>query len=379
MSIENHQNLKTENGPVYSKNFPYYSKILTKKLLSHPDSSKKTYHLSLSIDDTLHFEPGDSCAIYPTNSESDIALLLNLLKVSDPEDTEIELLRSKKNISMFTTRVFYFLYDHLGEDDRALLEEQKQDPSFFDTLKTHDLISFLSIYHLERSPSLTEFLNVLGPIVPRFYSIASSKIKKPHEMDLLVGTFSYDVHGRKVTGLGSSYLCERCQVEETPIALFIHKTKHFRLPTDPNTPIIMIGPGTGLAPFKGFLEERAHQGSHKNWLFFGERNQGYDFYYKEFLTELVDSNHLKLSLAFSRDQAHKIYVQDRLLEEKEAVYSWIQNGAIIYVCGDAKSMAKDVQAALATILLHGGKLSLEGAEEELKKLRKSGQLILEVY
>jgi len=214
--------------------------------------------------------------------------------------------------------------------------------------------------------------------MPRFYSIASSPKKDPLHLHLTVAYVCYEKNGRKRCGIGSHYLCEEVD-KTTPISLYIQNAEHFALPgTD--KPIIMIGPGTGIAPFRAFLEEREHTNStSKNWLFFGERNKQTDFYYEEFFNKLIAKNFLKLTTAFSRDKEQKIYVQHKLQEHAKEVYKWLNSGAYLYVCGDAKKMAKDVEKTLLEIIETEGNFSQEKAKEYLSNLRKDKRYIQDVY
>lgn len=198
-------------------------------------------------------------------------------------------------------------------------------------------------------------------------------------MDLLVAAFEYEVGGRIKKGVGSSFLCDLATVLETPIKLYHQPNPNFSLP-DADVDIIMIGPGTGVAPYRAFLQERVLKNTEgKNWLFFGERNQSYDFYFEDFFNSLVDQGLLKLSTAFSRDQQKKHYVQHEILKHSHEIYSWIKRGAHIYICGDAKHMAKDVTEALVTILSVEGNTSEKEALTSLREMRKSKQLMQDVY
>jgi sulfite reductase (NADPH) flavoprotein alpha-component len=180
--------------------------------------------------------------------------------------------------------------------------------------------------------------------------------------------------------VGSHFLCHQAAIESTPIPIYVQPSNHFTLPEDPATPIIMIGPGTGIAPFRAFLQERiASQAPGLNWLFFGERNQATDFYYADFWLELEKQGRLRLDLAFSRDQKEKIYVQHKLLEQKKSIWNWIEKGAMLYVCGDAEEMAKDVEWALKEIVQEEGKMIEEDARKFLKTMRAEKRYLLDVY
>jgi sulfite reductase (NADPH) flavoprotein alpha-component len=215
--------------------------------------------------------------------------------------------------------------------------------------------------------------------MPRFYSIASSPKVYADEIHLTVAYSSAHVDGHLIVGVGSHFLCEQAHIESTPIPLYIQPSNHFTLPT-PTTSIILIGPGTGIAPFRAFIQERlATQAEGHNWLFFGERNRATDFYYGDYWTALEAQGRLRLDTAFSRDQAEKIYVQHKMLENKKALWEWLQQGAHLYVCGDAERMAKDVDAALQQIVQEEGLLTEEEARKYLKTLRQEKRYLLDVY
>ena len=188
------------------------------------------------------------------------------------------------------------------------------------------------------------------------------------------------VNGRLCHGVGSHFLCERAKLETTSIPCYLQPAHSFFLPEDQNTPIIFIGPGTGVAPFRAFMQERlALQAKGRNWLFFGERNRATDFYYEEFWLELQKLDRLRLSLAFSRDTVEKVYVQHRMWEERKDLWAWIEEGAYFYVCGDAQEMAKDVEAMLQRIFVEEGSLTEEAARHKLKEMRQQKRYLADVY
>lgn len=367
-------NPTSEEKITYSKTNPYASKIIERKCLSGPSSSKKTYHVSLRIDSSVEFKPGDSVGIYAENPDEEIHLLLSLLKQKDFSGFVVDLL-GRKNLQLITSKALENYKSYLLDTKKTELGLLAQDPEF---LKKHDWISLISTFSPESCVEIEQFISLLAPSAPRFYSIASDLSGSAVKLDLLVGTFSYNHHGRLVSGLGSSFLCNHSKVEETEIPFFIHPSRNFSLPDD-DTPIIMIGPGTGVAPFRSFLQKRYHQKHKKNWLIFGERNRNSDFYYQEELENLEQEGYLKLSTAFSRDQEIKIYVQDKIKEEADLFYSWLISGAIVYICGDAKQMAKDVQNAICEILQQKENCSLEQSLEIMKSYKKNHKIILEVY
>ncbi len=215
---------------------------------------------------------------------------------------------------------------------------------------------------------------------PRLYSISSSPNAHPGEVHLTVATVRYESHGRQRKGVASAYLAERA-VEPERVPVFFHSAKHFRLPEDKSLPIIMVGPGTGIAPFRAYLQERQATGATgKNWLFFGDQYAAYDYLYREEFEAMKDAGVLhELELAFSRDQAEKVYVQHRMMARGEELYRWLEEGAHFFVCGDASRMAKDVDAALLKVVeTHGGKTPVEAAEY-VEALKKSKRYKRDVY
>jgi sulfite reductase (NADPH) flavoprotein alpha-component len=224
-----------------------------------------------------------------------------------------------------------------------------------------------------------EFVAALKKLQPRLYSIASSPKAHPGEVHLTIAIVRYESHGRRRGGVCSTFFADRSAGVKPGV--FVHNNKAFRLPEDGATPIIMVGPGTGIAPFRAFLEERRETGAKgKNWLFFGNPHVATDFLYEDELTALVKSGVLsRLDTAFSRDQAEKIYVQHRMMERGKEIWGWLQEGASFYVCGDAARMAKDVDAALHKIAVDHGGLSEEGAVEFVKELKKEKRYSRDVY
>jgi len=224
-----------------------------------------------------------------------------------------------------------------------------------------------------------ELVAVLKKLQPRLYSIASSPKAHPGEVHLTVGVVRYQSHGRARRGVCSTFLGDRAS--ETSPRVFVHANKAFRPPADDSKPMIMVGPGTGIAPFRAFLEERQAAGATgMNWLFFGNPHAATDFLYEEQLGEMVESGVLnRLDTAFSRDQEHKVYVQDRMIEHGAELWKWLEEGAAFYVCGDAARMAKDVDAALHEVVKKHGGLSSEEAADYLKMLRKEKRYCRDVY
>ncbi len=370
---------------IYSRTNPYSAKIKKRFLLNQAGSSKETYHIELSAQ--IPFQVGDSIGIYPINHQPLVRSILKILKLTGAEPffdsrsnttlTIFDFLLHKANLAKCTSTFLKMMKDKGATGlDTLLIAENKAKLS--EVLQTHHLADLLIAFpgaHLS-----AQDLASLLPLMPRFYSIASSPTMYPEEIHLTVASLSYQVRGEPRYGVGSHFLCQTAEIEKTPIPIYVQPANGFTLPSDPNASIILIGPGTGVAPFRAFLQERlALQHSGSNWLFFGERNQATDFYYADFFLELERQDRLRLDLAFSRDQNEKIYVQHRLWEQRASLFDWIQNGAYIYVCGDAEKMAKDVELTLIQIAKDQGSLIEEDARAWLKTLRQQKRYLQDVY
>lgn len=350
---------------MYSRAQPYIARIKERTLLTGPSSSKKTYHIVLDIQDpALRFKVGDSIGIIPMNDPAVVDRILDLLQATGVEPIEDPKERGK----YYPFREFLL---HKANISKASFHK------IFNVEKTElPLVELVQ----ELKPTPQEICKILLPLLPRFYSIASSPKVYPNEIHLTVAFVSYELKGQRHFGVTSHFLCMQAELESTPIPIYVQPSNHFTLPEDPNKSIILIGPGTGIAPFRAFLQERiAQQAEGKNWLFFGERNRDSDFYYGDYWLELEKQGRLRLETAFSRDQSEKIYVQHRMLGQKKSLWEWIREGSLIYVCGDATEMAKDVDAALQRIVCEEGCMNEEKARKFLKNLRLEKRYLLDVY
>lgn len=352
---------------MYSRTHPYLARIKERTLLTGPTSTKKTYHIVLDISDSnLLFRVGDSIGVLPTNDPVLVDRIIQGIGATGKE----EIFDARSN----TTGPFreYLLHKaNISRVNGALAKLFHLEKS------TETVLELIERHKPQISPS--ELCKPLMPLMPRFYSIASSPKVFPDEIHLTVAFVQYEANGHVHTGVGSHFLCQLSKVESTSIPIYVQPSHNFTLP-DPNASIILIGPGTGIAPFRAFLQERlAIQAPGLNWVFFGERNRASDFYYADFWTELEKQGRIRLDLAFSRDQAEKIYVQHKMLEQKKSLWDWIQQGSYIYVCGDAEEMAKDVDAALQKIACEEGGLSEEDARKTIKSLRTEKRYLLDVY
>lgn len=378
MSIASNPNMPTKDNP-------YASELLVNRLMTE-GSDKETRHFELSLKDSgLDYLPGDSLGVVPTNCEQVIAELLNAVGLTGEEsirlgeDTMIlkDALMHRLACTVLS-KIQIKKFNEIAQSDRLadLLKIENKD-DLVDYMWGRELID-LFIEYPQSGLNAQDFTGLLRPMPPRLYSIASSLSAHPEEVHLTVAVVRYEGNGKERKGVCSSYLAERVG-ERVPC--YLHPNKNFKLPDDPSIPIIMVGPGTGIAPFRAFIEERRVTGaSGKNWLFFGDRSQKTDYLYENEWESYHNDGILNdLDLAWSRDQEKKVYVQHKMLEKMGQLWSWLQDGAIFYVCGDASRMAKDVDQALRTIAQEEGAMSEEDAGAWVKSLLKERRYLKDVY
>ncbi len=362
------------NGHGYSRQRPFAATIKERTLLNRVGSTKKTYHIVLDLQGAhLRYRVGDALAILPTNPPDLVDKLLFLLQVTGKE--VITHPRTKESITLHT---FFARHIDFMRVPRALLDLMGvREPSAW---RGVDVVTLLE-KQLPRAGELHQLIACFAPLLPRFYSIASAQAVVGDEAHLLVATFRYTKEGKVHQGIGSQFLSEHAEVGVTPVPMYIQPTTHFTLPDDPQTPILMIGPGTGVAPYRGFLQQRYHEGAQgENWLIFGERHRAFDYYYQSFFEQLLEEQFLRLTTAFSRDQPEKRYVQHCLKGDAEKVWEWLeQKKGRVYICGDKRAMAKDVTATLSEIIETQGGKTARAAADYLKEMRKTKQLLLDVY
>jgi sulfite reductase (NADPH) flavoprotein alpha-component len=373
----------------YSRTNPFPGKLVLNRLLSGSESEKETRHFEIDLKDWgLAFEPGDSMAVYPTNDPALVDQILHALGATGDETvpaaktqkTFREALSRDYSITQPTPKLLKAIAQRASA---APLLSDLLDPTRKQDLETYlwgmEVIDFLT-EHPSVKISPEEFVGLLSKLQPRLYSVASSLRVFPEQVHLIVDVVRYESHGRTRKGVASTFLAERS--DKVPVPVYPTSAKHFRMPDEGDVPIIMIGPGTGIAPFRAFLQERQARGAKgKNWLFFGAQREACDYAYREEFAQMRSDGLLtRIDCAFSRDQAHKIYVQHRLLENAAEIWKWIETeGAQFFVCGDAKRMAKDVDAALRTIVQEQGGKSVEQANEYVEKLKSDKRYKRDVY
>ena len=353
-----------------------------------PASNKETRHLEISLEGSgLTYEPGDSLGVFPSNCPEVVEDILRLTRhkgeepiTVDEEEMPIrEALLHKLDITGLT-QLFLRKYASRAQSEKldALLAE-KDKSNLKSYLYGREISDTLADFPV-RDLSGQELVSLLRKMPPRLYSIASSLKACPDEVHLTVAAVRYQSNGKLRKGVCSTYLADRVGPEDR-IPVFVHANKNFHLPPDPDTPIIMVGPGTGIAPFRAFIQERRETGAKgKNWLFFGDQHLGTDFLYQtEWQTALKEGTLDRIDLAWSRDTDHKIYVQHKMREQAREIWKWLQDGAYFYVCGDANRMAKDVHAELITTAQTQGGMDQAEAEQWVKSLQKEKRYRRDVY
>ncbi|WP_068468541.1 sulfite reductase [Candidatus Protochlamydia phocaeensis] len=379
----------------YNKQNPFLASIKERYSLSKPGSKKKTQHLVLDLRGSgLTYEVGDSVGVFPRHDLELVAKTLQAMKMTGQEliqaksDGELmplgRFLTEKANITDISPKLLREVFARQSDVDKkhqlSLLLEEGNREQLKSYLERHEVWDFLA-FHSEVEFAPQEIADLLMPLLPRFYSISSSQRYVGEEVHLTVAPLEYESNGHKRRGVCTHYLCCLVELHDPVVPIFIQPSHGFRLPADLHTPMIMVGPGTGVAPFRAFLQERIlhHQSKGKHWLFFGEWNRAHDFFYEEDWRIFEQCGNLRLNLAFSRDQDQKIYVQNHMLEQGEEFYQWLEEGAYLYVCGDAQRMAKDVEAALHAIIQEYGSKEPHEAKEYIKRLRQQKRYLRDVY
>ncbi len=374
-------------APAYHRQSPFAAEVLVNQKITGGDSRKDVRHIELSIEGSgLAYEPGDALAVIAENPPQLVDDLMALLGLepSDPVtvgEESSELALALQRHFEITSLHLAFLRDWVvlsGSNAlTALLDDSARD-ALGDFIERRQIIDVVREFPVS-GIGAQQFVDMLRKLNPRSYSLASSLAANPDEAHLTVAVVRYEAYGQQHWGAASTHLADRLNVGDR-VSVYVEPNSRFRLPA-PDVPIIMIGPGTGVAPFRAFVEERAEQGAAgDNWLIFGDRHFGSDFLYQlEWQRHLKQGNLTKLDVAFSRDQRRKVYVQDRIRENGAEVWRWLERGAVVYVCGDAKRMAGDVHDALIEVIAEHGSLDIESADKHLKELRAAGRYKRDVY
>jgi sulfite reductase (NADPH) flavoprotein alpha-component len=380
---------------VYDRNNPFLSTIIERKVLTATHSLKNTQHVSLSIAGSGYtYVPGDSVGVYAQNDPAEVDALLNAYDL-DPYTSVVvpkkepmvqplrEVIMRECSLVAPTREGLAALAELTSSaEERASLQAllvPEAAEAFKKYVSERDWLDLVSEFPNARLDAHT-LVRCLRRLMPRLYSIACSQTLYPQEVHLTVAVVAFFARGRLRKGIASGFLTERIAIGEASVPVFMGRST-FHLPEDDNLDIIMIGPGTGVAPYRGFVQERvARAAKGRNWLFFGEHRHETDFLYGDEWKRYQKEGHIhRLSLAFSRDQEHKIYVQHRLQEEAEEVWRWIESGACIYLCGDAQNMAPGVEKTLLEIIGQQGKMSPEAAVDFFKNMRKAKKYFKDVY
>lgn len=369
----------------YSRDQPFLATVNINQKITGRNSDRDIRHIELDLtDSTIHYQVGDAVGIWFENDRLLVDELLNIIQL--PGDHQIELdgqlftleqaLLEKRELTQNTPVIVEKYANLINHQSLQLIAENNVTVREF--CQTTPLIDMLNQYR--GTLDAQAFINILRPLTPRFYSIASAPDEVGDEIHLTVNIVQYDIDGKRRTGGASGFLAQQ-QPEQSQVKIFVETNDNFRLPNDNSTPIIMIAAGTGIAPFRGFIQQRASESaSGKNWLFFGNPHFTDDFLYQlEWQRYLKDGVLSRLDLAWSRDQAEKVYVQDKLLAQGADIWQWLQSGAYLYVCGDANNMAKAVNTALLTIIMQHGQYDEEQAIECLDQLRSDKRYQRDIY
>lgn len=364
-----------DGEPVYDEDNPLDAEISELINLNGSGSTQETWHVELAFDDPQFvYKPGDAIGVLPSNDVAVAEQILDSVGLSGDDALRDDLV-AKYDITTVSRPVLLKYGDAIGSTKVVALAEPETLAKYTDDRQLIDLFAEHPA-KLEKD----QLLSMLRPLPGRLYSVASSLKAHPDEAHLLVGAVRWEAHGRSHGGVASTFFADRRKVGDNA-KIYVKPNRHFAVPTDPSQAMIMIGAGTGVAPYRGFVEERMETGATgKNWLFFGERNYTDDFLYQLEWQDFIEDGVLsRIDVAFSRDQPEKIYVQDRLWQAKDEVRKWIDDGAHIYVCGDEKHMAKDVDQTLVNILAEGVGGDEDKARAQLKELSKADRYQRDVY
>ncbi len=365
----------------HDKANPFQAEITDLVNLNSSRSAKQTVHVELSLQGSgLAYEPGDAIGVVPHNDPATVDAVLSAAGL--PGDVALhKALTTKHDVTTLTGHLVRGLAELTG--DKALQELAGDAGRLGAFLPGRHVVDLLEAYPNRLTPA--QLTGLLRTLPPRLYSVASSRKLVGDEAHLLVSAVRYETHGRARGGVASTHIADRRKTGDT-LPIYVKPNAHFRLPADPTTPVIMIGPGTGVAPFRAFMQERdalgvgSGAGGGRTWLFFGDQRYTHDFLYQLEWQDLLARGLLtRLDVAFSRDQDRKIYVQHRLWERRRELHAWMQDGGHVYVCGDQSRMAKDVHATLRDVIADQGAVTPEAAEAQLAEMKRAGRYLLDVY
>jgi sulfite reductase (NADPH) flavoprotein alpha-component len=378
----------TSASAAFDKKNPFQAAVIDNIVLTGRGSTKETRHIELSLADSgLTYQPGDALGVVPRNDPAVVTTLLDQLALSADAPVTVKqgatslgnALTDLFEITAATPRFLQHWAEISGAQELQKLTAADRADARSAFLHNHHILDIVSRFPVTGIDP-ARFIAGLRPLQPRLYSIASSLAASPDEAHLTVSTVRYTLNDVPRTGVASGYLAA-CTDDDGTVPVYIQSNDHFHLPDDDDTPILMIGAGTGVAPYRAFMQEREARGaSGRSWLFFGERNFRSDFLYQIEWQALLKSGVLsRLDLAFSRDEAPKTYVQDRLRRQGRDVYAWLEEGAWLYVCGDAEHMAPDVHSTLIDIVSEHGGLDRDGASAYVSALQRDRRYRLDVY
>lgn len=374
----------------YSRTNPFYAEVLENINLNGRGSNKETRHLELSLEGSgLVYEPGDSLGIYPTNDPALVDELIQTCGWNAEESVTVhkngdtlplkEALTSHFEITVLTKPLLQKIAELTKSESLHALLEEGNEEKLKEYIAGRDLVDAARDFGPFEGTA-ADFTSILRKIPARLYSIASSLKANDEEVHLTIGAVRYDAHGRERQGVCSILCAERLQPGDT-LPVYIQHNQNFKLPQDPDAPIIMVGPGTGIAPFRSFMQEREEMGANgKSWLFFGDQHFVTDFLYQtEWQKWLKDGVLTKMDVAFSRDTEEKVYVQHQMKKQSKELFEWLEQGAYVYICGDEKHMAHDVHNTLLSIIQEEGAMSKEKAESYLANLQQQKRYQRDVY
>ena len=374
---------------VYDRNHPFPAEVIENQLLSGSRSAKETYHIELALDGSgMTYEPGDVLGVMARNAEDVVSEFIKAGGLDPNAIVEVKgeaamplntALSTHLDITSLSRKVASSWQEISGSAELATLLSPDSKDQFKDWCDGRQIVDLLELYP---APALEpqQLVDILRKLPVRLYSIASSLSAHPGEVHLTVAAVRYQTHGKNRKGVASTFLADDAP-KGSKVSVYTHHNKNFRLPESSDTAIIMVGPGTGIAPFRAFVEARAAQKAKgESWLFFGDQHYNEDFLYQlEWQEHLKNGDLSRIDVAFSRDQPHKVYVQHKLAEHSADIWNWLQGGAHFYVCGDASRMAKDVHEALLDIVATEGKMSHQEAEDYVNNLKKDKRYQRDVY